>query len=162
MATVDGVPSCPQCGSARIWQTVGSLTYVTCPVCRIAVESSLISHVSPEPTDALRVAAMATIRAIHRYVSGDRPRNRPHAYPCGCNQCELWQAETALRAAVELAPAPPVVLTDAGLMDLVKAAHTIPYGVWMDKDYDLWAFRAESLRVKLADLGITLTREARP
>ena len=49
MATVDGVPSCPQCGSARIWETVGSLTYVTCPVCEIAVESSLIPHIAPAP-----------------------------------------------------------------------------------------------------------------
>lgn len=59
------------------------------------------------------------------------------------------------------APAPSVVLTDAELSELVKAAHTVPYGIWMDKDYDIWAFRAESLRAKLVELGIVLTRETR-
>ena len=76
---------------------------------------------APAPTDALRVAAQGAIAAIHRSVPGIRPRQRPHDEPCGCVDCELWQAETTLRAAMDGVPA-PVALTAEERSELVIAA----------------------------------------
>ena len=75
---------------------------------------------APAPTDALRVAAQGAIAAIHRSVPGIRPRQRPHDEPCGCVDCELWQAETTLRAALDGVPA-PVALTDVERKELASA-----------------------------------------
>ena len=76
---------------------------------------------APAPMDALRVAAKGAIAAIHRSVPGIRPRQRPHDEPCGCVDCELWQAETTLRAAMDGVPA-PVALTAEERSELVIAA----------------------------------------
>lgn len=82
---------------------------------------TIARHVAPAPMDALRVAAKGAIAAIHRSVPGIRPRQRPHDEPCGCVDCELWQAETTLRAAMDGVPA-PVALTAEERSELVIAA----------------------------------------
>ena len=81
---------------------------------------TIARHVAPAPTDALRAAAQDAIAAIHRSIPGIRPRQRPHDEPCGCVDCELWQAETTLRTALDGVPA-PVSLTEAELRSLADA-----------------------------------------